>query len=262
MEFFVPSLGVLLVGLGAACSLAAESPKSNARSPVIVELFTSEGCSSCPPADELLVRLDSTQPIASAEVIALSEHVDYWNRLGWEDPFSSAAFSARQLKYADSLRVDGPYTPQMVVDGQWQLVGSRSGQAADAITRAAGARKGKVALKTAHKAGSVQINIRVTDLPPAAAGDTAEVIVALTESDLHSSVKEGENAGRNLRHTGVVREMRVVGTATTAQFDAAAVVPIAPGWVGENLRAVVFVQERNSRRVLAAGAITLAAAAS
>ena len=101
------------------------------RTPVLVELFTSEGCSSCPPADVLLMQLGKEQPIPGAEVIILSQHVDYWNRLGWTDPFSSKEFSKRQEEYAFSLRVDGPYTPQMVVDGRVEFNGSNARQARD-----------------------------------------------------------------------------------------------------------------------------------
>src|SRR5438876_2184815 len=114
--------------------------------PIIVELFTSEGCSSCPPADEVLARLERTQPVPGAEIIPLSEHVDYWNYIGWADPFSAAAFSARQGEYARTFGLDGAYTPQMVIDGQTEFIGSNLSQARSAIAKAAQASKAQVTL--------------------------------------------------------------------------------------------------------------------
>src|SRR5690349_8763413 len=114
------------------------------RVPVVIELFTSEGCSSCPPADAVLMQLEKNQPVAGAEIIALSEHVDYWNYIGWSDPFSSEAFSARQQAYAPIFGNDGVYTPQMVVDGQAEFIGSNSGKAQTAIARAAKLPKAEV----------------------------------------------------------------------------------------------------------------------
>ena len=134
-----------VVGSIALCALCwavtaliqGEQTQVFGRTPVVVELFTSEGCSSCPPADELLAKLDKTQLIAGVEIIPLEFHVDYWNELGWTDPFSSSLFSERQNSYARAFGNGRIYTPQMVVDGGAEFVGSNSGRAYEAIRRAA-----------------------------------------------------------------------------------------------------------------------------
>src|SRR5262249_37061382 len=118
-------LGLMLVA-GAATLAGQPAP---ARVPVLVELFTSEGCSSCPPADDLLARMIKEQPVTGVQIIGLSLHVDYWNQLGWRDPFSSYKFSARQNEYAAAWKTDNVFTPQGVVDGSQQFVGSEWGKA-------------------------------------------------------------------------------------------------------------------------------------
>ena len=235
---------------------------SDQRVPVLVELFTSEGCSSCPPADELLNRLDQSQPVAGVEVIAMSEHVDYWNRLGWADPFSSAQFSERQNDYARVLGLDEIYTPQMIVDGRVQFVGSNSSSARAAIATAARDAKAEITLTLAKRptslADEVPIDIHVANLPSVSAGDTAELMLAITESGLRSNVSRGENRGRKLTHTAVVRKLAGLGSLS-GSIDSKTTARIEKQWNRSSLKVVVFVQERASRRVLGATSVSLAA---
>src|SRR5271167_4475999 len=130
------ALLVLLTAMGFHRAMAADVPAPDVLAPVLVELFTSEGCSSCPPADALLGKLDALRPIAGAQVIVLSEHVDYWNHDGWKDVYSSSFFTDRQNEYVRRLGAKGPYTPQMVVDGAAQLNGSDASAVGRAIESA------------------------------------------------------------------------------------------------------------------------------
>ncbi|HZI17927.1 MAG TPA: DUF1223 domain-containing protein [Pyrinomonadaceae bacterium] len=239
----------------------AASGDAEARTPVLVELFTSEGCSSCPPADQVLARLSAAQPVAGAEVIPLAFHVDYWNYLGWADPFSSAQFSGRQGEYARAYGKEGVYTPQMIVDGVREFPGGNRGLADEAIAAAAKSRKSPVYFDRgrAGAAGEVALGVRVEELPKTAAGEAAFVLLAVTEGGLTTDVRRGENAGRRLAHAGVVRRLTTLGPVPAAggRFEARATVAVEKNWRRENLRAVVFAQERGSRRVLAAGSIKL-----
>ena len=231
-----------------------------ARVPVIVELFTSEGCSSCPPADALLAELDSRQPLGSAEVMALEEHVDYWDQQGWRDPFSSAAWTARQYEYAGKLHNGSPYTPEMVVDGTEGFVGSRGALARQEIAKAAAIKKTRMEISAIWPVQnrSLAFQVSVERLSSIAPQDTAEVVLAITESGLHSAVKAGENSGQELDHSPVVRELRVIGVMGKNGedgFQAQPVVKLDAQWNMENLRAVVFVQEKKNRRILGAAAV-------
>jgi hypothetical protein len=239
------------------------SQTADAREPVVVELFTSEGCSSCPPADALLAALDTRQPFGSAEIIAIEEHVTYWDEQGWKDPFSSSSWTTRQYDYAGPLHNGNPYTPQMVVDGTAGFVGSGGIKARQEIEKAAATRKAKVEISEVSpiQNNSVALKISVEKLFGAAPKDTAEVILAVTESGLHSSVKGGENVGKELQHSPVLRELKVIGVVGKngqEGFAAQPVVKLDSKWNVGNLRAVVFVQERKSRRILAAGTVRLA----
>jgi hypothetical protein len=232
---------------------ANAAPKATA-TPVLVELFTSEGCSSCPPADALLSLLESTQPVSGAAAIVLEEHVDYWDRLGWKDPFSSSEVSERQTEYGEALGSGRIYTPQMIVDGRNEFVGNSESAALQAIRKAAVAAKPPVILAWASDG---KLNINIAPLTNASGGDTPHVFLAITENGLHSDVKRGENAGRSLQHRGVMRQLTTLASADTSSpgFSSAIEVRTHPEWNRGNLRAVVFVQEQRSHRVLAAGAI-------
>jgi len=222
--------------------------------PVLVELFTSEGCSSCPPADALLSRLGRTQPVPGADILALEEHVDYWDRLGWKDPFSSEAATSRQNEYSSAFGGQEIYTPQMIVDGRTEFVGSSDSDALRAIRSASQSPKPEVQL--AWDAGDV-LKINVRPLTGATRGDDLQLFVVVAESKLHTDVKRGENAGRGLEHNGVVRRLSQVAKINTPSegFSSTEAVHPAPEWNRDNLRAVVFVQERHTRHVVAAGSI-------
>ena len=242
---------------------AQGSRTAGAREPVVVELFTSEGCSSCPPADALLAQLDAQQPLDGAEVIALEEHVDYWDELGWRDPFSSSTWTARQNDYAGTLHNGNPYTPQMVVDGIGGFVGTRVGTARQEIAKASAIKKSKVEISQVSlvPGKSVALRVSVEKLVSIAPKETGEVILAITESGLHSSVKAGENNGKELQHAPVVRELKVIGAMGKGGdegFASQPTVKLDAKWNTTNLRAVVFVQEKKNRRILGAATIRLA----
>lgn len=242
--------GLFAAGAGALLSAPAVTPAS--RTPVLLELFTSEGCSSCPPADRLLESLDRTQPIPGAELIVLSEHVDYWNRLGWTDPFSSSLFSARQQEYANRLHRDGVYTPQLVVDGESELVGSDSRQATAAIERALHEQKIAITISKAVRSGN-----RVTaeiEAPPTPRKNRAAVLyVVLADSKTQSSVARGENAGRALAHVSVARVFTQVSTLKLDDgFTKQIALAVQPGVGVNGLRVVAFLQDPSTGHVLGA----------
>jgi hypothetical protein len=239
----------------------APAPTPGEKIPVMIELFTSEGCSSCPPADILLSQLEEKQPVAGAQIIALSEHVDYWNRLGWADPYSSALFSQRQSQYSQVFGLQDIYTPQMVVDGRVEFVGSRAHKAREAISEALKTPKAKLSLVLAFKAQAkeVPVTVKIDNLPAISGGDTAEVLLAIAESHLQSNVLRGENSGRKLAHTAVVRKLQNIGSIDSAKqnFTATQNLFLDKGWNQDNLKVVAFVQERQSRRILGAASVRL-----
>jgi len=202
------ALGLLvLAGSGAVSSFETasagvidEGVLSNLQRPIVVELFTSEGCSSCPPADRVAGELADIPG-----VLPLSFHVDYWDYIGWKDPFASPLYSDRQRDYAHQLSLRYVYTPQMVVEGQFDVVGFRRGEIFDAIEKAAAAQVGPV--MTIDTASG-----RLTVPAGAAPAEGATLWLALYDSEHTTDVPRGENAGSTLSHYNVVRELRPLGT--------------------------------------------------
>jgi hypothetical protein len=232
----------------------AQPLASDPRQPVLVELFTSEGCSDCPPADALLARLDSTQFIPGAKAIVLSEHVIYWNHLGWRDPFSFEAMSERQSHYSTQFSLDEVYTPQMVVDGARQFVGSDVAALSRAVASAAGKPKLQIAVQNARLAdGAIHFSVK------GAANAKAVLVIALAEDATHSDVARGENAGRTLHHISVVRTLKELDSNSADGRPLQLAVPALSGRDKATgpIRLVVFFADRQSGHVLGAAEQTI-----
>ncbi len=229
---------------------------------VMVELFTSEGCSSCPPADDVLTRLISTQPIPGVTVVGLGEHVNYWDRLGWRDPFSSAGLTDRQSQYGTKVfRTGSIYTPQMVIDGRLEGIGSDFGAIRRAVLEAAKAPKASITVSAHREGEGIRIDLQIDAATNLARTEPADVMLAITEDRLVTEVRSGENHGRTLRHAAVVRSLMTVGELMPEDRTFTRVVSsvLARDWKSENLRLVGFAQERHSRRIVGVGAVALEA---
>jgi hypothetical protein len=242
---------VLLAGI-LDVGIHARAATGNAKTPVVLELFTSEGCSSCPPADRLLQSLDEKQPFSGADLIVLSEHVDYWNGSGWVDPYSSKLFSARQRSYTEYFGLDSVYTPQAVVDGQREIVGSNAVEIRNAVEAAMRNQKVALTLSNAVRDGNrIKFHLTSADLPRSGASVTA--YVALAENKVQSNVAGGENGGRSLTHTAVVRTLTPIEVAKRgSSISRDITVPISSGAASSGFRVVVFLQDNRSHTIVGA----------
>ena len=253
MRPIIVSLLVCLSGVTPALLTdnAEESP-----TPVLIELFTSEGCSSCPPADDYVAQLVRTQPLKNVQIVALSEHVDYWNSLGWKDPFSSTEFSRRQRRYARRLET-GVYTPQLVIDGGEDLVGSKRTDVLSAIYRASKRAKAEMDLSVAwSEDGSIDLSISIGDVPKG----SGELVLwtALAEDGLIVDVARGENGGRELRHDGVARLLSNAGKIAANETRDARIA-VDEGWNKANLRVVAFLEDSRDGRIVGVASAALSA---
>jgi hypothetical protein len=255
--------GLLLIvsGLFVAAATGQRSEKAAAASseqvrahPVLVELFTSEGCSSCPPADEFVRKMDQLQPVADAQLIVLSEHVDYWDHEGWMDPYSSSALTDRQAAYERALRLNTSYTPQMIVDGTGEIHLTDPAQIEKVFRQAAAAPKIPVRLEgvsiDAANAGLLRAHVAAdTDT----GNQNADVYLAIALDHADSRVLRGENGGRHLVHTAVVEQLVKIGKVEKGKnFAQDAQVRLKPGIDPLNLRVIAFVQAQGPGKLLGA----------
>ncbi|QNI32659.1 DUF1223 domain-containing protein [Alloacidobacterium dinghuense] len=243
----------LLAFAGLTFAVFAQStPSSSDSKPAVVaELFTSEGCSSCPPADALLVQMDG-KTYAGAPIIVLSEHVDYWNHDGWRDPFSSEQWTQRQNDYNLRFRLDSVYTPQMVIDGSQQVNGSNGGQIGHAIETAA-AQPGKLQITIADASWNNDVlhaTVSVSDPSPQAAKGTTLYAVLADDQDT-SNVAKGENSGRTLTHVSVVRVLQKV-SSLHGPYSGPVEIKLPHGVNRSKMRLIVFAQKGQNGQIFGA----------
>lgn len=250
-RFLLTGITAVLIGFFAFGQ--ADAQTGEAKSPtgagkkvfVLLELFTSEGCPSCPPADANLAFLEKEQPFADTEIVTLALHVDYLNSVVWKDLYSSPIFSRRQQLYSQALKIGATYTPQMIVDGQTGFAGSNLAKAQKAILEAAKSPKATIEIIQTDE----KFKIKISDIP---AHQNATIFLAVTEDNLISNRKTGGATGKKVDSISAVREFKSLGMLPAGQLnlELETVLQMQPAWKKENLKLVVFVQENASRKVL------------
>jgi len=216
----------------------------------VVELFTSQGCSSCPPADRLLSAI-AAEPALAGKVVPLAYHVDYWDYIGWTDPFSSADWSARQKQYAQAYNTNRIYTPQVVVNGTEEMTGSEERKVRAAIAKAL-AEKPAVDLDLAVEKTPDGLRAKVTASHAGALERDADVLVALVENGLVTKVGKGENGGRTLKNDAVVRRLQkafALGAAPGGRGTGSVDLSLGEATTGRKLGVAAFVQDPKTRAI-------------
>ena len=226
---------------------------------VLVELFTSEGCSDCPPADALLRQMTGKITPAGQLIIGISEHVTYWNHLGWMDPFSDDRFTQRQSDYSSRFGLESAYTPQMVVNGREQLVGGNHAALAAAFAAEADHQQISLHIDSAQaNERDVTFTYSASDLPPKVA---LRLMAVLVDDSDQSSVLRGENSGKQLTHAWVARTITPLGKLSLADHQSTTL-PLPPAFAsapGRPHHLVLFAQQGTSGVVLGADAKSLIA---
>lgn len=236
---FRPRLALVITAIAILAALTLTmhgAPPKLGPAPVVVELFTSQGCSSCPPADALIHDI-ANDPALRGRVIPLAFHVDYWDSLGWRDPFSSAEWTQRQARYARTMHLSSAYTPQAVVNGTREFVGSNRAALRAALEKASNEKGGEITLTARREGNSLIATIHAT-VP---AND--DLMLAIVEDGVTTKIEHGENAGRSITNDAIVRKLiRVKPGQSTVALDAA--------W--HNVSATVFAQDRTTLAIGAA----------
>ncbi len=250
MRFFT---ALIAITCAAGCYGRPADVPETTRSPMLLELFTSEGCSSCPPIDALVQKLDALQPVPNAQLIVLSEHVDYWNHDGWKDPYSSSLFTERQSAYVRALGLPEPYTPQIIIDGNVLLKGYDSQHLSQAFDKASAMQLpvhivGLSVDGTNSPVLRARIEVDGESAPP-----KADVYLAVALDHAESQVSAGENNGQHLTHVAVVQYLKKLGKLESGKsFAQDCQVKLKKGADPANLRVVAFVQESGPGKVLGA----------
>lgn len=211
----------------------------------VIELFTSEGCSSCPPADAAVAELLSKQ---FKDVYILSYHVDYWDRLGWKDAFSQATFSNRQREYAQKLSLEGVYTPQIVVNGTTQFVGSNKTELSSAVNNSRNnGTLSNLKITAVRKDNRAIVDYNITGK------QTMLLNVAVVLPDAYTKVKRGENVGKTLHHVNIVSSLKVTEVNGTGQMS----IEIDAAQIGKPLKIIAYTQDKQTLKVSGADEATL-----
>lgn len=209
----------------------------------VVELFTSEGCSSCPPADDLVASIEKQSK--GKQIYILAYHVDYWDHQGWKDTFSDAEYSKRQRQYATWLNLRTIYTPQIVMNGKTEFVGSDQGTLVNAISKGLeGIPAGTLAIKNSLSNGAVSVDYQVTG-----AGNQSDLVLVLVQKSGHSQVRAGENSGLKLSHVQIVRKIKSE-SINGASGKVNMVLP--KDFNADSWELVAFVQDRTNGVILSA----------
>ena len=210
-----------------------------------------------PPADLILKKLSERPIVPGTEIIALEEHVDYWDHQGWKDPHSSAEYTERQDEYAHVLGKGGIYTPQMIVDGQTEFIGGHASEALAVVQKAS--TQPKVDIQLSPSANSennkATFDIKISNLAALPNVKDSELWIAITEKNLYSDVKAGENSGERLEHAPVVRKIEKLDSFRgPADHQAHATVKLEPSWQRQNLSFVAFTTDKRTHKIT--GAVT------